>query len=66
MLLVVAGTIYIHEQNYNEALRHTQAGGDLELCALNVVIYLKMHRVEHAEKQLRLCMKLANIILLLN
>lgn len=31
MLLVVAGTIYIHEQNYNEALRHTQAGGDLEL-----------------------------------
>ncbi|KAG0627207.1 hypothetical protein M758_2G182100 [Ceratodon purpureus] len=53
MLRVVAGTIYIHEQDYNEALKHTHVGGNLELCALNVQIYLKMHRPEYAEKQLR-------------
>lgn len=31
MLLVVAGIIYIHEQNYNEALKHTHVGGNLDL-----------------------------------
>jgi coatomer protein complex subunit epsilon len=31
MLLLVAGIIYAHEQNYNEALKHTHVGGTLDL-----------------------------------
>uniref|UniRef100_A0A0C9RGV8 Coatomer subunit epsilon n=1 Tax=Wollemia nobilis TaxID=56998 RepID=A0A0C9RGV8_9CONI len=54
VLKLVAGTIYIYEQDYNEALKHTHSGGTLELCALTVQIYLKMHRSDHAEKQLKI------------
>ncbi|GLJ35393.1 hypothetical protein SUGI_0711820 [Cryptomeria japonica] len=54
VLKLVAGTIYMHEQDYNEALKHTHSGGTLELNALNVQIYLKMHRSDHAEKQLKI------------
>eukprot|EP01018_Ginkgo_biloba_P039959 Gb_19818 [translate_table: standard] len=32
VLRLVAGTIYMHEQDYNEALKHTHSGGTLELC----------------------------------
>ncbi|XP_078433320.1 coatomer subunit epsilon-1-like [Wolffia australiana] len=53
-LRLVAGTIFMHEQDYNEALKHTNAGGTMELHALNVQIYLKMHRPDHAEKQLKI------------
>lgn len=53
-LLLIAGMIYTHEQNYNEALKHTHVGGTLDLCALNVQIYLKMHRADYAEKQLKI------------
>eukprot|EP00850_Spirogloea_muscicola_P011804 SM000074S21714 [mRNA] locus=s74:540305:542318:+ [translate_table: standard] len=52
-LLLVAGTIYSHEQNYTEALKFTNSGSTLDLCALNVQIFLKMDRVDYAEKQLK-------------
>eukprot|EP00252_Welwitschia_mirabilis_P012565 TRINITY_DN276_c0_g1_i1.p1 TRINITY_DN276_c0_g1~~TRINITY_DN276_c0_g1_i1.p1 ORF type:complete len:290 (-),score=33.50 TRINITY_DN276_c0_g1_i1:164-1033(-) len=54
VLKLIAGTIYTHEQDYTEALKHTHMGGTLELHALNVHIYLKMHRSDHAEKQLKI------------
>lgn len=53
-LQLVAGTIYAHEEDYNEALKYTHGGQTLDLCALNVQIYLKMFRNDHAEKQLKL------------
>ncbi|CAM0901974.1 unnamed protein product [Alopecurus aequalis] len=59
ILRLVAGTIFMHEQDYAEALKHTNpAGGSMELLALNVQIYLQMHRPDHAEKQLRVMQKL--------
>lgn len=53
-LRLVAGIIFMHEQDYIEALKHTNAGGTMELHALNVQIYLKMYRSDHAEKQLKI------------
>ncbi|GMP71560.1 hypothetical protein CsSME_00029915 [Camellia sinensis var. sinensis] len=41
-------------KDYNEALKHTNVGGTMELHALNVQIFLKMHRSDYAEKQLRI------------
>ncbi|KAK9133832.1 hypothetical protein Scep_013360 [Stephania cephalantha] len=54
VLRLIAGIIYMHEQDYNEALKHTHAGGTMELHALNVQIFLKMHRSDYAEKQLKI------------
>lgn len=54
ILRLIAGIIYMHEQDYVEALKHTNAGGTMELTALNVQIFLKMHRSDYAEKQLRI------------
>ncbi|KAJ7522743.1 hypothetical protein O6H91_18G025100 [Diphasiastrum complanatum] len=53
-LLMIAGTIYAQEQNFNEALKYTNGGGTLELHALNVQIFLKIYRTDHAEKQLKI------------
>lgn len=53
-LRLVAGIVFMHEQDYTEALKHTNAGGTMELHALNVQIYLKMYRSDHAEKQLKI------------
>ncbi|XP_047063590.1 coatomer subunit epsilon-2-like [Lolium rigidum] len=58
ILRLVAGTIFMHEQDYAEALKHTNSGGNMELLALNVQIYLQMHRPDNAEKQLRVMQKL--------
>ncbi|KAJ4702826.1 Coatomer epsilon subunit [Melia azedarach] len=52
-LRLIAGIIFMHEEDYNEALKHTNVGGTMELNALNVQIFLKMHRSDYAEKQLR-------------
>ncbi|GMN58831.1 hypothetical protein TIFTF001_027930 [Ficus carica] len=52
-LRLIAGIIFMHEQDYNEALKHTNSGGTMELNALNVQIFLKMHRSDYAERQLR-------------
>ncbi|KAJ8642768.1 hypothetical protein MRB53_004516 [Persea americana] len=41
-------------KDYNEALKHTNSGGTMELHALNVQIFLKMHRSDYAEKQLKI------------
>ncbi|XAR53230.1 hypothetical protein NMG60_11021696 [Bertholletia excelsa] len=54
ILRLIAGIIFMHEQDYNEALKHTNVGGTMELHALNVQIFLKMHRSDYAEKQLRI------------
>ncbi|XP_057970798.1 coatomer subunit epsilon-1-like isoform X2 [Malania oleifera] len=54
ILRLIAGIIFMHEQDYNEALKHTHAGGTMELHALNVQIFLKMHRSDYGEKQLRI------------
>ncbi|XP_043702283.1 coatomer subunit epsilon-1-like [Telopea speciosissima] len=54
VLRLIAGIIYMHEQDYNEALKHTNSGGTMELHALNVQIFLKMHRSDYAEKQLKI------------
>ncbi|KAJ4976529.1 hypothetical protein NE237_001635 [Protea cynaroides] len=54
VLRLIAGIIYMHEQDYNEALKLTHDGGTMELHALNVQIFLKMYRSDHAEKQLKI------------
>ncbi|CAL5030102.1 unnamed protein product [Urochloa decumbens] len=54
VLRLIAGVIYMHEQDYNEALKHTHTGGTLDLHALNVQIFIKMHRSDYAEKQLKI------------
>ncbi|KAA8537085.1 hypothetical protein F0562_029563 [Nyssa sinensis] len=54
ILRLIAGIVFMHEQDYNEALKHTNAGGTIDLHALNVQIFLKMHRSDYAEKQLRI------------
>ncbi|KAL5704333.1 hypothetical protein ACHQM5_022776 [Ranunculus cassubicifolius] len=54
VLRLMAGIIFMHEQDYNEALKHTHSGGTMELYALNVQIFLKMHRSDYAEKQLKI------------
>uniref|UniRef100_A0ACD5UFE7 Uncharacterized protein n=1 Tax=Avena sativa TaxID=4498 RepID=A0ACD5UFE7_AVESA len=53
VLRLIAGIIFMHEQDYNEALKHTHTGGTLDLHALNVQIFLKMHRSDYADKQLK-------------
>ncbi|TYI26547.1 hypothetical protein ES332_A05G120600v1 [Gossypium tomentosum] len=53
ILRLIAGIIFTHEEDYNEALKHTNAGGTMELHALNVQIFIKMHRSDYAERQLR-------------
>ncbi|KAF3339028.1 coatomer subunit epsilon-1 [Carex littledalei] len=53
-LRLIAGTIFLHEQDFNEALKHTHSGGTLDLHALNVQIFIKMNRSDHAEKQLKI------------
>ncbi|GJN01550.1 hypothetical protein PR202_ga18824 [Eleusine coracana subsp. coracana] len=58
ILRLVAGTVFMHERDYAEALKHTSSGGTMELLALNVQIYLHMNRADHAEKQLRVMQQL--------
>eukprot|EP00002_Diphylleia_rotans_P004893 TRINITY_DN1380_c0_g1_i4.p1 TRINITY_DN1380_c0_g1~~TRINITY_DN1380_c0_g1_i4.p1 ORF type:complete len:238 (+),score=63.59 TRINITY_DN1380_c0_g1_i4:71-784(+) len=52
-LQVMAGIIYMHEQNYEEALRSLHSRLCLESNALIIQIYLKMFRLDLAEKELK-------------
>ncbi|KAL4308198.1 hypothetical protein GQ457_01G024820 [Hibiscus cannabinus] len=52
-LRLIAGIVFMHEEDYIEALKHTNAGGTMELHALNVQLFIKMHRSDYAERQLR-------------
>lgn len=56
--LLVAGIIYVNEENYVEALKACHTGLSLEMLALCVQMYLKIDRVDQAEKQLRAMSKL--------
>ncbi|KAK7016429.1 hypothetical protein SK128_021086 [Halocaridina rubra] len=52
-LLVVAATIYCHEDNYEAALRVLNQSDALECRALMVQTYLLMERVDAARKELK-------------
>jgi len=54
MLKLIAGIIYCAERNYDDALRVLHQSNILEGHALAVQIYLKLHRVDFAEKELKL------------
>lgn len=52
-LLVVAATIYSHEQNYDAALRILHQSNTLACSALTLQIYLKIDRLDLAKKELK-------------
>lgn len=52
-LLVVAASIYYHEQNYESALRILHQSDSLECAALTLQIYLKIDRIDLARKELK-------------
>lgn len=54
MVSLVAGLIYVNEENYIDALKACHQGRSLEQMALCVQVYLKIDRVDQAEKQLKL------------
>lgn len=51
--LLMAASIYFHEQNSDAALRVLHQSESLECAALTVQIYLKMDRVDLAKKELK-------------
>jgi coatomer protein complex subunit epsilon len=53
ILQLVAGTIYYHEQNYEEALKCLHQSNSLEGLALLIQTLLKLDRPELAEKELK-------------
>jgi len=52
-LLTVAGILYSNEGNLDEALRCLHQAGTLESAALKIHIYLRMNRLDLAERELR-------------
>ncbi|KAL4859580.1 Coatomer subunit epsilon-1 [Chlorella vulgaris] len=50
-VLLVAGLLFALEENYVEALKACHGGGSMEMMALCVQVYLKMDRLDQAEKQ---------------
>ena len=39
-LRLIAGTIFLHEQDFNEALKYTNAGGTMELYCAFFVLFI--------------------------
>uniref|UniRef100_J3M5Q4 Callose synthase helical domain-containing protein n=1 Tax=Oryza brachyantha TaxID=4533 RepID=J3M5Q4_ORYBR len=64
VLRLIAGIIFMHEQDYTEALKHTHSGGTLDLVGENAPLHLNMlsvfkiisamHRSDFAEKQVKI------------
>eukprot|EP00741_Cyanophora_paradoxa_P025725 tig00000388_g24824.t1 len=52
-LQVVAGTIFTHERNYEEALRALHQGTTLEMQYMSIQTLIRIDRIDVAEKQLR-------------
>jgi len=52
-LQIVAATIYIYEEKYEDAMRCVYQANSLEGLSLLVQIYLKINRLDLAEKELR-------------
>jgi coatomer protein complex subunit epsilon len=48
---LVAGIIYLHEKDYNKALKFTHQSTQLDVMAIVCHIYLAMYRVDMAKKQ---------------
>lgn len=55
---LVAATIFYHQGNYEEALRCVYQSNSLEGMALLIQIYLKINRLDLAEKELRSMQKI--------
>jgi len=53
VLQLVAATIYYHEENYEEAMRCVYQSNSLEGLAMLIQIYLKINRIDQAEKELK-------------
>jgi len=53
ILQVIAGIIYYHEQNYEEAMKVLHQSDSLEALALLVQCYLRIDRIDSAEKELK-------------
>lgn len=52
-LQIIAATIFSHEQNFEEAMRSVYQNNTLEGIAILIQIYLKINRVDQAEKELK-------------
>jgi len=52
-LQLVAAIIYYHEGNYEEAMRCVYQTNNLEGLAMLIQIYLRINRIDQAEKELR-------------
>jgi len=54
MLQLISGIIYYNEQNYDDALRIVHQSNILEGRAFMIQMYLKLHRIDLAEKELKI------------
>ncbi|XP_013780280.1 coatomer subunit epsilon-like isoform X1 [Limulus polyphemus] len=52
-LLLIAATVYCHEENYDAALRVLQQTETLECSVMMLQVYLKIDRVDLAKKELK-------------
>lgn len=50
-VMLIAGMIFMHEQDFKEALKYLHQNTQLDIMALVVHIYLSMHRTDLARKQ---------------
>lgn len=58
VLRLVAGTIFTHEQDYNEALKHTNAGGTMELLVRKTIYFSSYFDSDSNKKKDICCFKL--------